>query len=189
MVCVLTANAQTFTDRLQTSSAGDGSVRVTQSDDISALVNGKINVAAEAKPGKETTTTKPAATDKKPAATDKTASAQTRTGDREDESEETAAVDTSKKVIKNAQKVTGYRVQVFTGGNSRADKTKAESIGDQIKRLFPDQPVYVHFYSPRWICRMGNYRTYEEGQAMLVRVRAAGFTQASLVKGTITPTD
>ncbi|MCD7714226.1 MAG: SPOR domain-containing protein [Prevotella sp.] len=99
------------------------------------------------------------------------------------------AADTGKKVILNAQKVQGYRVQVFSGGNSRNDKNQAESIGEQIKRLFPDQPVYVHFYSPRWICRMGNYRTYDEAQAMLARVREAGFKQASLVKGTITPTD
>ncbi len=99
------------------------------------------------------------------------------------------AADTGKKVIVNAQKVQGYRVQVFSGGNSRNDKNQAESIGEQIKRLFPDQPVYVHFYSPRWICRMGNYRTYDEAQAMLARVREAGFKQASLVKGTITPTD
>ncbi len=183
MVCALTANAQTYTDILQSRGTGSGSVKIVQSADIAAVVNGKINVPAEPKPSaKETAAAKPAATEK-PAAS------QQKTSEKENESDEPVNVDTSKKVIKNAQKVNGYRVQVFSGGNSREDKNKAEAIGERIKRLFPDQPVYVHFYSPRWICRMGNYRTYEEAQSMLSRVKEAGYRQASLVKGTITPTD
>ena len=47
-------------------------------------------------------------------------------------------------------------------------------------------PVYVHFYSPRWICRVGNYRTYEEAHQMLQNLRKLGYNQASIVKGKIT---
>ena len=45
----------------------------------------------------------------------------------------------------------GYRIQVFVGGKTRADKRKAESTASTIRSLFPEHKVYVHFYSPRWL--------------------------------------
>jgi hypothetical protein len=75
---------------------------------------------------------------------------------------------------------------VFAGGNSSNDRVKAERTGNEIKSLFPEEPVYVHFYSPRWICRMGNYRTYEEAHAILRSVRELGYQSAIIVKGKIT---
>jgi hypothetical protein len=89
-------------------------------------------------------------------------------------------------VIRGGYKVAGYRVQAFAGGNSRADRIKAEQTGNNIKAQFADVPVYVHFYSPRWICRVGNYRTYEEAHQMLVSLRKLGYSQATIVKGKIT---
>ena len=83
-------------------------------------------------------------------------------------------------------KVSGYRVQAFAGGNSRKDRLQAEQIGNEIKSHFAGVPVYVHFYSPRWICRVGNYRTYEEAHEMLLNIRKLGITGASIVKGKIT---
>lgn len=102
------------------------------------------------------------------------------------EETETPAVDMRKKVMRSSYKVTGYRVQAYAGGNSRADRQKAEQIGNAIKMRYPDQPVYVHFYSPRWICRIGNYRTLSEANVMLAKIRAMGYKQACLVKGKIT---
>ena len=99
---------------------------------------------------------------------------------------ETPVVDMRKKVMRKSYKVTGYRVQAYAGGNSRNDRLKAEQIGNALKMNFPDQPVYVHFYSPRWICRMGNYRGIGEAQKMLAKVKALGYRQACLVKGQIT---
>ena len=95
-------------------------------------------------------------------------------------------VDMSKKVMRNSHKISGYRVQAFAGGNTRDDKQRAQQIGNAIKMKHPDQPVYVHFYSPRWICRVGNYRTYGEAQKMLNSLRAMGYKGATIVKGTIT---
>ena len=86
----------------------------------------------------------------------------------------------------NSYKVNGYRVQAFAGGNTRADKQKAQRIGNAIKDSYPEEPVYVHFYSPRWICRVGNYRTYEEAHRMLLALRELGYKQAIIVKGKIT---
>lgn len=102
------------------------------------------------------------------------------------EETEMPVVDMRKKVMRRSYKVTGYRVQIFAGGNSRNDRQKAEQMGNNIKMKFPDQPVYVHFYSPRWICRMGNFRTLGEAQKVLAKVKALGYKQACLVKGQIT---
>lgn len=95
-------------------------------------------------------------------------------------------VDTSKKMMRNSRKVTGYRIQAYSGGNSRADREKANRIGDAIKMKYPDQPVYVHFYSPRWICRVGNFRSYSEAANLLKGIKAMGYSQACIVKGKIT---
>ena len=91
-----------------------------------------------------------------------------------------------KKVMKGGYKINGFRVQVFAGGNSRDSRIKAERVGREINSLFPGEPVYVHFYSPRWICRMGNYRTYEEASEMLRSVKKLGYNSAIIVKGKIT---
>lgn len=93
--------------------------------------------------------------------------------------------DSQKKVMRNSYKIDGFRVQAFAGGNTRKDRLKAEQIGENIKANIPGEPVYVHFYSPRWICRVGNYRTYEEAHQMLEAIRKLGYTQASIVKGKI----
>ena len=98
-------------------------------------------------------------------------------------------VDMRKKVMRGARKVTGYRVQAFAGGNTRADKTKAQQAGNDIKMRFPDQPIYVHFYSPRWICRVGNYRSLGEARRMLSAIKGMGYKAAVIVKGQITVFD
>ena len=63
---------------------------------------------------------------------------------------------------------------------------QAEHVGNLIKSHYPEEPIYVHFYSPRWICRVGNYRTYEEAHEMLMNIRKLGISGASVVKGKIT---
>ena len=99
---------------------------------------------------------------------------------------ESTAVDMRKKVMRRSYKVNGYRVQVYAGGNSRNDKIKAQNAGNAVKQAFPSQPVYVHFYSPRWICRVGNFRTYEEANAVLYQIKKMGYKQACIVSGKIT---
>ena len=95
-------------------------------------------------------------------------------------------VDMRKKIPLRSYKVNGYRVQVFAGGNSRNDRVKAQKAGSDVKMAYPDIPVYVHFYSPRWICRMGNFRTYEEASAVFKGVKKLGYKQACIVSGKIT---
>ena len=186
--CISAADAQSsFTQRLQQSKNGEGNITVTQDMAIDELVNGPVVTAP--------TRTKTTTTQQKPTET------QQKTTEKPAEKKElepkavavehhdTTTVDTpeemQKKIMKGV-KVAGYRVQVFAGGNTRKDRVKAERIGSEIKSLFPGVPVYVHFYSPRWICRMGNYRTYEEAHAVLERVKNNGYQSAIIVKGKIT---
>lgn len=191
---VTTAGAQSFLNGLREKKNGQGTVTVIQSPEIDELVN-------NAKLAISTVPKVPAAQPKeKPAAGHKTvAKAETesktpveskvheRTSTATHVTETTEpTVNTSKKVMRNARKVTGYRVQAYSGGNSRADRQKAESIGNAIKLRFPDIPVYVHFYSPRWICRVGNFRTYDEANEVLKEIKSMGYRQACIVKGKIT---
>ena len=192
--CITVADAQSsFTQRLQQSKSGEGKITVTQDKAIDELVNGPQTVAAPAKP-KTNTNTQPKQTEKKEKDKDNnTATNQDKKTEQPKvvvvEHNDSTTIDTpdeiQKKVMKGV-KMAGYRVQVFAGGNTRNDRIKAERIGSEIKGLFPGVPVYVHFYSPRWICRMGNYRTYEEAHAVLQRVKNNGYQSAIIVKGKIT---
>ncbi|MDD5896286.1 MAG: SPOR domain-containing protein [Prevotellaceae bacterium] len=191
LLCVAsTSSAQTFTERLQRNVAGKGKVTVVHSAAIDKLVNGNQPDATPTKPKPVT----PADTDKKATTHNeakkthteatKTHTVATKTDDSKDDFD-IPTVDMRKKVMARSYKVNGYRVQAFAGGNSRTDRQKAQNIGDAIKMQFPEQPVYVHFYSPRWICRVGNYRTYEEAHAMLLELKKMGYQQATIVKGKI----
>ncbi len=185
ILCVgcVAANAQTFTQRLQKSNAGEGKVTVTQSKEIDDLVNGPQNV----NPQSTQTTQKTLAPQKQAEEKEKPQQSQRPqiTTLSELTPDTTFTTEPRKKVLKG-YKVNGYRVQVFAGGNSRDARVKAERTGREINALFPSEPVYVHFYSPRWICRMGNYRTYEEAHQMLNAVKKLGYQSAIIVKGKIT---
>ncbi len=172
------AGAQTFTQRLQKQpTAGQGSVTLHQSDSIDRLVNTTVLAP------KSTTTTKTSTTTQPNAATQPSTASRPAT---QAERHQEIVPDTLPKMIRNGHKVMGYRVQAFAGGNSRKDRQQAEQVRNSIKSHYPNVPVYVHFYSPRWICRVGNYRTYEEAHQMLVSLRELGFDQATIVKGKIT---
>ena len=178
------AGAQTFTQRLQKQpTAGQGSVTIHQSDSIDQLVNSTMLTVK----GTTATTTAPTTpTTPKPATPSTTSKTSTTSTTSLTSPSTTVVPDTMPKMIRNGHKVVGYRVQAFAGGNSRKDRQKAEQVRNSIKSHYPNVPVYVHFYSPRWICRVGNYRTYEEAHQMLVSLRDLGFDQATIVKGKIT---
>ena len=177
------ANAQTFMDQLRQTAPGKGTVTVTQSKAIDDLINGSNKETVTAGNTTKTDGAK-APTIATHAKTDKPKA--TETANENEYTEEIPTVDMRKKVMRNSYKVDGYRVQAFAGGNTRADRQQAERIRNEIKMKFPGQPVYVHFYSPRWICRVGNYRNYEEADWMLQQLRKMGYKSATIVKGKIT---
>jgi hypothetical protein len=177
------AGAQTFTQRLQRQpAAGQGSVTIHQSDSIDQLVNSAMLTTKSS----TTTTSTPRTAATQGNAGTKTTTTTVRTATAKTERQQEIVPDTLPKMIRGGHKVMGYRVQAFAGGNSRKDRQQAEQVRNSIKSHYPNVPVYVHFYSPRWICRVGNYRTYEEAHQMLVSLRELGFNQATIVKGKIT---
>ena len=179
----LPLNAQSFTQRIQQEKAGQGSVTIHESAEIDQLVNeAKLgNVGSPSSTTKSTTT--------KPTKTTTNEPTKTTSQTSQDETPDEVPVDNTKKIMTGGYKINGYRVQAFAGGNSRKDRQQAEQVGNQIKNNFPGVPVYVHFYSPRWICRVGNYRTYEEAHQMLLSLRKMGYSEAVVVKGKITVYD
>ena len=190
---VVNADAQTFTQRIQKTVQGQGTVTIHQDPAIDELVNG----TATATPKKET---KPAA---KPQQQLKKPAQQPKAEDKQQKVEvkpktevkpqqpvvieqKEITPDVEEEAPKHTIKITGYRVQVFAGGNTRRDRQRAEQAGNALRGLFPGEEVYVHFYSPRWICRLGNYRTYEEAHEKMLEVRKMGYDAATIVKGKIT---
>ena len=193
-----TVMAQTFTDHVRKDGNGKATVTITQSADVEKLVNSRPALTEKQKIAEQQAETAKAAKEAKerekakeiinnrPQHNGGTHASTSTNNDADDSDMNIPTVDMRKKMIRNGYKVTGYRVQAFAGRNSKADRIKAESVGNAIKMKYPDQPVYVHFYSPRWICRIGNYRSLAEAKKMLAKVRAMGYKQACLVKGKIT---
>lgn len=203
------SEAQSFLDHLQKKEPGKASVKVSQSKDIDELVNGKVKITINTLPQAPTTSKSkqddkpsihPLTPHKQDKITDKTKEdrnnkqeSSAKTTERRATKEDTSTfeldiptIDMRKKVMRKSYKINGYRVQAFAGGNSRADRLRAESIRDNIKQVLPNEPIYVHFYSPRWICRVGNYRSYEEAARILKQVKELGYKQACIVQGKIT---
>lgn len=170
IVAIIT-NAQTthFLDSLRKIEDGKGKIVVMQDPEIDRIVNGTSNVTTLKKGVDE------AAAPKKHAPTEIVSV----------KDNEIAVANTGKKVITNGYKIKGYRIQVFSGGNSREDRQKAQEAGNAMKAKFPFEPIYVHFYSPSWKCRMGNYRDLAEAQKILAQVKSLGYKKACIVKGLI----
>ncbi len=166
----LSADAQTFTQRLQKNVSGEGSVTVHHNKNIDELVNGPY-----------VTPEKPVEV-KKPVKKEEAKPVHVTLTKPQPHQQDSASTPLPEKGVK----VMGFRIQAFAGGNSRKDRRRAEQVGNELRMLFPTEAIYVHFYSPRWICRMGNYRTYGDALQTLQQVKKLGYTAATIVKGKIT---
>jgi len=97
--------------------------------------------------------------------------------------------ETKTKVTTGIHHEKGFRIQVYSGGNTRVARQEAERAGQRVKSVLPSQPVYVHFYSPRWSCRVGNFRTYNSALGALRQIRKVGYKGAIIIRSTITVRD
>lgn len=77
-----------------------------------------------------------------------------------------------------------YRVQLYTGDNTKAAKTQAENIMAQARSRFPDMPVDAHFYSPSWKCHIGYFSNTTDAKKFVTKAKSAGFPKACVVKVT-----
>lgn len=75
----------------------------------------------------------------------------------------------------------GYRIQVYTGGNSRVEKMAAIKVGNRCKAAFNELSVYPHFVSPRWICQVGDFRNISDAKKYLALIREAGISNEARI--------
>lgn len=157
-----------------------GSVTVYQSSDIDDVLNAKRKQAKTeaakpsdnkpaAKPSAPVHAEAPAATEAAPAAR-KTKLVQKRVLVKISDSEAQLG------------KGAGFRIQVYSGGNTREARQEAERAGHKVKAAMPELPIYVHFYTPRWGCRVGNFRTYQDAQKVLRKIWKLGYKQAIILR-------
>lgn len=68
--------------------------------------------------------------------------------------------------------VEGYRVMVYSGNNSRQAREEANAMAEYMRTRFPGAEVYVVFESPIRSCLYGDYRTREEAEAVMYKLKA-----------------
>lgn len=157
MLLSLTATAQSngFVLDVQKNKDGWGKIVVVQDARLTKLVNNDTIVAPEPKKEeKKADTTKQNAPAKAP-----------------DILEENAEAESPRPAKVRRYKVSGYRVQIYAGNNSRNSRIEAEKAAQQFKGYFPKVPTYTHFYPPRWVCRVGDFKTSEQAQAFMQQLR------------------
>lgn len=77
----------------------------------------------------------------------------------------------------------GFRIQAYAGNNTREAKNEAYGVASRIKEHFPELTVYTSFNPPRWLCRVGDFRSIEEVDATMRKLKATGvFREVSIVK-------
>ena len=80
-------------------------------------------------------------------------------------------------------KARGYRVQVYAGNNSRKARTEALQVSTKVKEEFPEMPVYTFFLPPRWLCRVGDFKSIEEAHVAMRQLKATGvFKEVAIVR-------
>jgi len=175
--------AQTFTQRIQQTPIGGARVVIHQDATIDELVNGKPEAPVQQQrrdTGGQNTRQQNPRNNGNTGNTGNTGNLVT------DNDNTQQATDSLVQAPQRTRKVMGYRIQAFVGGKTRADRQKAEQTASALRTLFPAHKVYVHFYSPRWICRMGNFRTLAEAKEVLDEVVRMGYDTATLVRGQVT---
>ena len=84
------------------------------------------------------------------------------------------------------RQVEGYRVLVYSGNTSRAARDEANKMAQFMRENFPGAEVYVEFDPPIRSCQYGDYRTREEAEAVMYKLKATKkFKEISVKKGII----
>ena len=80
----------------------------------------------------------------------------------------------------------GYRIQIYAGGNTRYAKEEAQKAAQYVKSKYPEIPVYTEFVAPRWVCRVGDYKTIEEAdQVMRMLKKSRNFKEMAILPNQI----
>jgi len=162
---------QSFTQMIQKKIVGQGSVKIFQDETIDDLVNGTVKNMLLARPAKQ---------GNEKVATEKRMSQES---DENISLGDDVVIAPKNKTYKKSYSITGFRIQIFSGDDSRNSRQRANATGSKFKNYFPTIPVYTHFFSPHWICRIGDFRTYEEANGYLHQIHEVGdFKEAAIIK-------
>lgn len=164
--CLYAQTTTSYTAHLRLKEAGKGTVNIYQSKEIERLVDNTKDTTSD-KPEVKTSNTKTAShSEKTPASA-------------QENSSETPhqATSTHKRYNERARhKAQGYRICIFTGGNSRKDKENAYRMAKLCSAKFSELATYPTFITPRWVTYVGDFRTREQAQKYVTLIRKARFT-------------
>lgn len=76
------------------------------------------------------------------------------------------------KIAQKTAQVEGYRIMVYSGNNSRLAREEANKWAQYMRENFPGAETYVVFESPIRSCQYGDYRTREEAEAVMYKLKA-----------------
>ena len=86
----------------------------------------------------------------------------------------------------NILKTRGFRIQVYAGNNSRVARNEAKAMAEEVKKAFPNMPVYTYFQPPRWLCRVGDFKSMEEAYDAMLKLKGCGkFKEVAIVRENI----
>ncbi|MFN3951318.1 MAG: SPOR domain-containing protein [Thermaurantimonas sp.] len=83
--------------------------------------------------------------------------------------------------FENKSRVTGYRIQLFTGNKQMADKIRSQYV-----QLNLSHPVYMVFEMPNYKIQVGDFRNRLEAEGVRESLMNT-FSGAFLVRSQITP--
>ena len=184
---LISSNAQSFTQRIQQGGTAGARITIHQDEAITDLVNGKTAVVTPPRRSNNNNNNTSNSNNHRQRSNDdspqpgRAASQETTTT----EPVQTTTTDSVAAAPRRIRKMAGYRVQPFVGGNSRADRVKAEQTGTALQTLFPGHRVYVHFLGGKWTCRLGDFRNITEAREVLDELVKLGYDRAILVRGQV----
>lgn len=86
-----------------------------------------------------------------------------------------------KRRFENKSRVTGYRIQLFTGNKQSADRIRAQYLSQNLP-----YPVYMVFEMPNYKIQVGDFRDRLEAEGVRESLMST-FSGAFLIKTPITP--
>ncbi len=70
-------------------------------------------------------------------------------------------------------KMRGYKIQAFSGNNQRTSKNEAYYKQGLVSSSFPQYEAVVTFDSPFWRLRVGNFKSREDANEVMMQMKAA----------------
>ena len=169
---------QTYTEKLRQNEAGKGTVIINQSPEIEQVVNGIVQGTStnEGKISHHTTATSHTSTSHATATNASKKSEKARNNTANNVSHGGNSAQSHTYINRVRHKARGYRICIFTGGNSRADKQKAIEMGKKCRAKFPELASYPSFEAPRWVTHVGDFKTREDAHKYVSKIRRTRIT-------------